>query len=77
MIFFVLKNSGGNQNSKFLCCLCCKSGPIEGTVTVNRVGYVPGESVYFEASAQNNSRRVCGMFAELVMVCTTFFMLKK
>ncbi|XP_056022794.1 arrestin domain-containing protein 3-like [Ostrea edulis] len=61
-------NSGGNQNSKFLCCLCCKSGPIEGTVTVNRVGYVPGESVYFEASAQNNSRRVCGMFAELVMV---------
>ncbi|XP_062576489.1 arrestin domain-containing protein 3-like [Saccostrea cucullata] len=56
------------QNSKDLCCLCCKSGPIVGTLKLNRTGYVPGESIYFEASAQNNTSRVCSMYADLQMV---------
>ncbi|XP_056022792.1 arrestin domain-containing protein 3-like [Ostrea edulis] len=57
-------------DSKNLCCLCCKSGPITGTIKVNRIGYVPGESLYFEASAQNMSNRVCGMSAALEMITT-------
>ncbi|XP_062620948.1 arrestin domain-containing protein 3-like [Saccostrea cucullata] len=55
-------------DSKNLCCLCCKSGPIVGTIKVHRLGYVPGESVYFEASAQNMTGRECGMSANLEMV---------
>ncbi|XP_061172552.1 arrestin domain-containing protein 17-like [Saccostrea echinata] len=61
-------NGGEAQNSENICCLCCKSGPILGTFKLNRVGYVPGESIYFEASAQNSSRRVCNVFADLEMV---------
>nr|XP_022329069.1 arrestin domain-containing protein 3-like [Crassostrea virginica] len=54
-------------DNKTICCLCCKSGPITGTIKVNRIGYVPGESVYFEASVQNLSNRECGISAELEM----------
>ncbi|XP_061173611.1 arrestin domain-containing protein 3-like [Saccostrea echinata] len=61
-------NAGEIQDSKYLCCLCCKSGPIAGTMKLNRMGYVPGESIYFEASAQNSTTRVCSMYAELEMV---------
>ncbi|XP_062620950.1 arrestin domain-containing protein 3-like [Saccostrea cucullata] len=63
-------NGGEAQNSETLCCLCCKSGPIMGTLKLNRIGYVPGESIYFEASAQNSSTRVCSMFADFQMVTT-------
>ena len=55
-------------DDKTICCLCCKSGPITGTIKVNRIGYVPGESIYFEANIQNLSRRECSIAAELVMV---------
>ncbi|XP_061172553.1 arrestin domain-containing protein 3-like [Saccostrea echinata] len=63
-------------DSKNLCCLCCKSGPIVGTLKVNRIGYVPGESIYFEASAQNMTGRECGMSANLEMI-TTFHATRK
>ena len=33
------------NNSKFLCCLCCKTGPISALFRVDRSGYVPGDSI--------------------------------
>lgn len=51
-----------------VCCLCCKSGPIEATLRLNRIGYVPGESVFFDAYIVNKSSRVCGVRARLYMV---------
>ncbi|XP_048733656.1 arrestin domain-containing protein 3-like [Ostrea edulis] len=63
-------NGADATDSKMLCCWCCESGPITGTIKVNRVGYVPGESVYFEASVQNMSNRACRMYATLDMVTT-------
>ncbi|XP_065943582.1 arrestin domain-containing protein 17 isoform X2 [Magallana gigas] len=51
-----------------VCCLCCKSGPIKGTLRLNRIGYVPGESVFFDAYIENKSSRVCGVSARLYMV---------
>ncbi|XP_078330339.1 arrestin domain-containing protein 17-like [Crassostrea virginica] len=57
-------------DDKTICCLCCKSGPITGTIKVNRIGYVPGESIYFEVSIQNLSNRECGISAELEMIST-------
>ncbi|XP_048735830.2 arrestin domain-containing protein 3-like [Ostrea edulis] len=61
-------NGAEATDSKMLCCWCCESGPITGTIKVNRVGYVPGESLYFEASVQNMSNRVCRMSAAFEMV---------
>lgn len=58
-------------DDKTICCLCCKSGPITGTLKVNRIGYVPGESIYFEVSIQNLSNRECDISAELEMVNVT------
>lgn len=60
-----------NQQNKFLCCLCCKSGPITGTLSLNRCGYVPGEAIYFNAEIQNMTSRVCGCQVKLSM--TTIF----
>lgn len=57
-----------NQESKFLCCLCCRSGPISGTVNVNRSGFVPGEAIHFNAEIQNMTSRVCGCYVKLNMV---------
>nr|XP_022329071.1 arrestin domain-containing protein 17-like [Crassostrea virginica] len=66
-----MANQGAEvTDDKTICCLCCKSGPITGTIKVNRIGYVPGESIYFEANIQNLSRRECSIAAELVMVST-------
>ncbi|XP_062620954.1 arrestin domain-containing protein 3-like isoform X2 [Saccostrea cucullata] len=60
-----------NQQSKFLCCLCCKSGPITGMLKLDRVGYVPGEAITFNAEIQNMTSRVCGTHVKLYM--TTVF----
>jgi hypothetical protein len=67
-VVFFFQNGAEATDSKNLCCLCCKSGPITGTIKVNRIGYVPGESVYFEASMQNLSNRECGVSIALNMV---------
>ncbi|XP_056022796.1 arrestin domain-containing protein 17-like isoform X2 [Ostrea edulis] len=60
-----------NQQNKFLCCLCCKSGPITGMLRLDRVGYVPGEAITFQAEIQNMTSRVCGTHVKLSM--TTIF----
>ncbi|XP_061179230.1 arrestin domain-containing protein 3-like [Saccostrea echinata] len=65
-----------NQNSKYLCCLCCKSGPITGMLKLDRLGYVPGEAIAFNAEVQNMTNRVCGIHAKLYMT-TLFRTLKK
>ncbi|KAJ8303884.1 hypothetical protein KUTeg_017467, partial [Tegillarca granosa] len=57
-------------NSKMLCCLCCKSGPISGTVRIDRIGYVPGEAICINAETENLSNRKCDVSARLVMYTT-------
>lgn len=58
------------QNSKNLCCLCCKSGPIAAQFHIDRAGYVPGDTVYLNAEINNNSsRRMRASRVKLIMVC--------
>jgi len=45
-------------NHKMLGILCCKSGPISATVQLDRSGYVPGEKIYLQAIADNQSTRL-------------------
>jgi len=41
------------RDSKFICCWCCKSGPINGEVACNKTGYMPGEIVVVNATLEN------------------------
>ncbi|XP_022332250.1 arrestin domain-containing protein 17-like [Crassostrea virginica] len=56
-----------NRQDKFLCCLCCKSGPITGMIRLDRCGFVPGEAIQFNAEIQNMTSRVCGIHVKLTM----------
>jgi len=41
------------RDSKFICCWCCKTGPLNGEVACNKTGYVPGEVVVVNATLEN------------------------
>ena len=43
------------SNEKTLCCLFCASGPISLSVTLDRGGYCPGESIAISTEAENHS----------------------
>ena len=45
------------EDSKTLGLLCCQSGPITAKVWLDRVGYVPGEKILFNAEVENLSRK--------------------
>ena len=47
----------GGQDDKMICCLCCASGPITASLTLQRMGYVPGEYILINAEINNNSSR--------------------
>ncbi|XP_078317576.1 arrestin domain-containing protein 17-like [Crassostrea virginica] len=55
-----------SQNFKYLCCWCCKSGPITGIIRTSKSWYVAGESTVFDFVIQNHSQRVCGVTALFV-----------
>ena len=58
------------NNSKFLCCLCCKTGPISALFRVDRSGYVPGDSIILNAEISNNSNRTMNSSkVRLIQVC--------
>lgn len=46
-----------SSGEKTLCCLCCTSGPISLSVTLDRGGYCPGESIAISTVAENHSNR--------------------
>ncbi|KAK3583547.1 hypothetical protein CHS0354_026132 [Potamilus streckersoni] len=46
------------QDSKTVCCCCCESGPVTCVFRIDRIGYVPGESIVCNAEITNNSNRV-------------------
>ena len=72
-IVFLKQCETHNRQDKFLCCLCCKSGPITGMIQLDRCGYVPGEAIQFNAEIQNMTSRVCGIHVKLTMVHNFFF----
>ena len=46
-----------SSNEKMLCCLWCASGPISLSVTIERGGYCPGESIAISTGAENHSNK--------------------
>nr|XP_002123090.1 arrestin domain-containing protein 3-like [Ciona intestinalis] len=45
------------EDSKTICCWCCASNPITAVVRADRTGYVPGEFITINATAENGSTR--------------------
>ena len=57
------------EKTKKVCCWCCSSGSITGRVWIDRAGYVPGETIYFNAEVDNASGKVMdGSKVQLVEV---------
>ena len=46
-----------SSNEKTICCLCCASGPVSLSATIDRAGYCPGESISISTEAENHSSR--------------------
>lgn len=42
---------------KYLCCFCCKSGPIGFVFQISKTGFVPGEHMKFITEVNNQSNR--------------------
>ena len=62
-----------SSNEKTFCCLCCASGPITLSVTTDRGGYCPGESIAISAEAENHSNKsVIAIQASLKQIVVYF-----
>lgn len=61
----MLKEPYGVTGSKHICCGPCKSAPILCQFSINRCGFVPGESITFDLSIDNQSSRE---ITELVII---------
>ncbi|XP_065829337.1 arrestin domain-containing protein 3-like [Oscarella lobularis] len=62
-----------SENEKHLCCLCCQSGPITLSASIDRSAYCPGESVVISANAENlTNRQMRGIRAQLIAVTTLY-----
>ncbi|XP_077991506.1 arrestin domain-containing protein 3-like [Glandiceps talaboti] len=60
-----------DENQKTVCCLCCASGPIIMTATIDRKGYVPGDTIITGVDISNkSSRSIHNTTATLVQYCT-------
>ena len=60
-----------SENDKFLGCLCCESGPLTITTSIDRAGYCPGESVMVSVSVENlTNREIRGIRLQLLSVTT-------
>merc|ERR1711892_833985 len=60
------------SDDKRFCCLFCKSGPVFATVQLDRTGYVPGETIFLQATADNKSNMVMEYTSVTLVQITTF-----
>ena len=60
------------KDHKSLCCLCCKSGPISVTMSLDRSGFVPGEKLTLNAEVDNKSNKTMTR-SEVKLLQTTIF----
>lgn len=60
------------DNSKFLCCLCCKTGPISAIFRIDRTGYVPGDTILLNAEISNNSNRTMNNSKVRLVMVTSY-----
>ena len=47
-----------NNGTKTFGCLCCTTGPLNATLSLPKLGYVCGETIFFSANIENLSNKV-------------------
>jgi hypothetical protein len=52
-----LKLPQGIVETKYLCCICCRSSPIEIDFSISKSGFVPGETIFFRVDIDNQSSK--------------------
>ncbi|XP_050401776.1 arrestin domain-containing protein 3 [Patella vulgata] len=62
-----------SQKQKKLCCLCCRTGPVSATLSLNQRGFVSGETIHVDAEITNLTRRKMGATSIELKMTTTFF----
>lgn len=65
-------NSASNHNEKYLCCFCCRSGPISASANINRIGYVPGEVILVNGEVSNFTRRHIDKTKAVLLAIVTY-----
>jgi len=60
------------SDHKFMCCWCCKSGPVSGSGQIERTGFVPGETVTVRVMADNKSNLLIKPIRVLLLQTQTF-----
>ncbi|XP_053405235.1 arrestin domain-containing protein 3-like [Mercenaria mercenaria] len=45
------------EDAKTVCCMCCESDPVSATFRIDKIGYVPGESIVFDAEIRDGTGR--------------------
>jgi len=60
------------SDHKMLGFLCCQSGPVSATIQTDRSGYVPGERIYLQATADNKADRVMNKTTVKLIQTITF-----
>lgn len=60
------------NNTKFLCCLCCKTGPISAMFRIDRTGYVPGDAILLNAEIKNDSNRTMNSSKVRLIMSTAY-----
>jgi len=61
------------EDQKMFGCLCCESGPVSATVKLDRSGYVPGETIYLNAMADNQSTKLMNKSSVELIQTITFY----
>ncbi|XP_062604447.1 arrestin domain-containing protein 3-like [Saccostrea cucullata] len=58
------------EEDKYICCLCCMSGPITCKLTTDKLGYIPGETISFHVEIQNFSGKICKNYVKFYWIST-------
>lgn len=62
-------------DSKTVCCLCCESDPVSATFRLDKVAFVPGETIVFDADIQDGTGRgINSSVVKLIMVGSRNFL---
>ena len=69
MLYFCDQVAQQDSTEATLCCLCCKTGPVSCTFSLEKTGYAPGEDIRVKGEILNlSNRKVASSTAKLMMV---------
>ncbi|CAM1325801.1 Uncharacterised protein g9075 [Pycnogonum litorale] len=68
-----LANPFQGCHEKYLCCWCCRNGPLTCTVTLDRTAYVPGETIGIKVEIVNKTDIGVYMIKAKLLTTSSYF----